>query len=347
MENSMQKALFETKIFGLDGWLIGTILNLTVILVIIGILMGLMAYLTYYERKVLGKIHYRKGPNVVGPFGLLQPIADGAKLFLKETIVPNAANKAIFFVAPAMTFMLALLAWAVIPFKQGWALADINLGMLYLLAISSMGVYGILLAGWAGNSKYSFMGGIRSSSQMISYELPMGAVIATVALVVGSFNLQKVVLWQQENVWLMLPLFPLFIIYFICTLAETNRHPFDLPESEAELVAGYNVEYSAMIFALFFLGEYINMMLMCSIVTILFLGGWLPLVDIAPLNLIPGPIWFALKVAFLLFFYIQLRTTLPRYRYDQLMQLGWKVFLPLTFIIFVIVAFVKYFNVIA
>ncbi len=322
----------------LGGWVGDLIWRLLMIAVTLGVLMGLMAYVTYYERRVLGAMHYRKGPNVVGPWGLLQPIADGAKLFLKETIIPRGANKPIFFVAPYMTFMLAIMAWAVIPFNEGWVHADINLGMLYILAISSMGVYGILLAGWAGNSKYSFLGGLRSAAQMISYELAMGTIIVCVVLIVGSFNLQKIVLWQKENFWLMLPLFPLFIMYFICTLAETNRHPFDLPEAEAELVAGYNVEYSAMVFALFFLGEYMNMMLMCGITVILFMGGWLPPIDIAPFNLIPGIIWFALKIAFLLFFYIQLRTTLPRYRYDQLMRLGWKVFLPVSFVAVVAVS---------
>ncbi len=322
----------------LGGWFGDLIWRLIVITVTLLVLMGLMAYVTYYERRVLGAMHYRKGPNVVGPWGLLQPIADGAKLFLKETIIPTGANKPIFLIAPYMTFMLAIMAWAVIPFAENWVHADINLGMLYILAISSMGVYGILLAGWAGNSKYSFLGGLRSAAQMISYELAMGAIIVCVVLIVGSFNLQKIVLWQKDNFWLMLPLFPLFIMYFICTLAETNRHPFDLPEAEAELVAGYNVEYSAMVFALFFLGEYMNMMLMCGITVILFMGGWLPPIDIAPFNLVPGVIWFALKVAFLLFFYIQMRTTLPRYRYDQLMRLGWKVFLPLSFVAVVLIS---------
>ncbi len=246
----------------LDGWF-GTLLwYLAMIGVVVGILMGLMAYVTYYERKVLGAMHYRRGPNVVGPLGLFQPLADGAKLFLKETIVPNKANKIVFFVAPFMTFMVALFSWAVVPFGANewgiWVISNINLGMLYILAVSSMGVYGILLAGWAGNSKYSFLGGLRSASQMISYELAMGTIIVCVVLIVGSFNLGEIVLWQKENFWLMFPLFPLFIMYFICTLAETNRHPFDLPEAEAELVAGYNVEYSAMVFALFFLGDIIT-----------------------------------------------------------------------------------------
>lgn len=316
----------------LSGWLGDLIWRVAMIAVTLGILMGLMAYVTYYERRVLGAMHTRKGPNVVGPWGLLQPLADGAKLFLKETIIPTASNKAIFFIAPAMTFMLAIMAWAVIPFKENWVHANINLGMLYILAISSMGVYGILLAGWAGNSKYSFLGGLRSAAQMISYELAMGAIIVCVVLIVGSFNLQKIVLWQKEHFWLMFPLFPLFIMYFICTLVETNRHPFDFPEADQEIVAGYNVEYSAMVFALFFLGEYMNMMLMCGITAILFMGGWLPIIDIAPFNLIPGPLWLALKIAFLLFFYIQARTTVPRYRYDQLMRLGWKVFLPVSFV---------------
>ena len=300
------------------------------ILFILVPILGSVAYLTYAERKVIGAMQLRKGPNVVGPFGLGQPIADALKLLTKETIIPSGANAGVFILAPALTFVLAMIAWAVIPFDDGWVLADINVGILYLFAISSLGVYGILMAGWASNSRYAFLGAMRSAAQMVSYEVSMGFVIITVLLCVGSLNLSEIVRAQAEGVWFIIPLFPMFVIFFISTLAETNRHPFDLPEAEAELVAGYNVEYSAMTFALFFLGEYANMIMMCAMTTVLFLGGWLPPLDIAPLNWIPGPIWFALKIAFLLFVFIWVRATLPRYRYDQLMRLGWKVFLPIS-----------------
>ena len=296
-----------------------------------------VAYLTYVERKVIGAIQLRRGPNVVGPFGLLQPMADGLKLFLKETIVPSGANPVVFLLAPMVTFILALIAWAVIPFDQGMVLADINVGILYLFAISSLGVYGILMAGWASNSKYAFLGALRSAAQMVSYEISMGFVIVTVLMCVGSLNLSDIVL-AQKNVWFVIPLFPMAVIFFISTLAETNRHPFDLPEAEAELVAGYNVEYSAMAFALFFLGEYANMILMSGMTAVLFLGGWLPPLDIAPFNWIPGPIWLAAKIAFCLFFFLWVRAAFPRYRYDQLMRLGWKVFLPISLIAVVVVA---------
>jgi len=284
-----------------------------------------VAYLTYAERKVIAAMQLRKGPNVVGPFGLLQPLADGAKLFLKETVVPTGANKAVFVIAPALTFILALVAWAVIPFADGWVLSDINVGVLYLFAISSLGVYGIIMAGWASNSKYAFLGGLRSAAQMVSYEVSIGFVLISVLLCVGSLNLSDVVHAQEKGVWFVLPHLPLFVIFFISGLAETNRAPFDLPEAEAELVSGYNVEYSAMTFALFFLGEYANMILMSGMISILFLGGWL-----APFGLtfIPGVIWFALKIAFILFGFLWVRATFPRYRYDQLMRLGWKIFLP-------------------
>jgi len=296
-----------------------------------------VAYLTYVERKVIGAMQLRRGPNVVGPFGLLQPMADGLKLFLKETILPSGANPAVFLLAPMVTFVLALIAWSVIPFDQGMVLADINVGILFLFAISSLGVYGILMAGWASNSKYAFLGALRSAAQMVSYEISMGLVIVTVLMCVGSLNLSDIVM-AQKNVWFIVPLFPMAVIFFISTLAETNRHPFDLPEAEAELVAGYNVEYSAMAFALFFLGEYANMILMAAMTAILFLGGWLPPVDIAPFNLIPGPLWLAAKIAFVLFFFLWVRAAFPRYRYDQLMRLGWKVFLPISLGAVVIVA---------
>ncbi|MDA1089230.1 MAG: NADH-quinone oxidoreductase subunit NuoH [Proteobacteria bacterium] len=296
-----------------------------------------VAYLTYAERKVIGAMQLRRGPNVVGPFGLLQPIADGLKLFLKETIIPAGANRGVFIAAPCITFFLALVAWAVIPFDEGMVLANINVGILYLFAISSLGVYGILMAGWASNSRYAFLGGLRSAAQMVSYEVSMGFVIVTVLLLAGSLNLSDIVN-AQRKLWFVVPLFPLAVIFFISTLAETNRHPFDLPEAEAELVTGYNVEYSAMPFALFFLGEYANMILMAGMTTILFLGGWLPPMDIVPFNLVPGPIWFAFKIAAVLFVFLWVRATFPRYRYDQLMRLGWKVFLPISLAAVVIVA---------
>lgn len=307
------------------------------IVVIVAPIMLSVAYLTYAERKVIGAMQLRKGPNVVGPFGLLQPIADGVKLFLKETVIPTGANRGVFIAAPMITFVLALVAWAVIPFDAGMVLADINVGILYLFAISSLGVYGILMAGWASNSKYAFLGAMRSAAQMVSYEVSMGLIIITVLLCAGSLNL-SVIVESQRDMWYIIPLFPMAVIFFVSTLAETNRHPFDLPEAEAELVAGYNVEYSAMTFALFFLGEYANMILMSAMTAVLFLGGWLPPFDIAPFNWVPGPIWLALKIAFCLFIFIWIRATFPRYRYDQLMRLGWKVFLPLSLAAVVVVA---------
>ncbi|MBT3659032.1 MAG: NADH-quinone oxidoreductase subunit NuoH [Rhodospirillaceae bacterium] len=304
-----------------------------IVAIVIPIMLS-VAYLTYFERKVIGAMQQRRGPNVVGPFGLLQPIADGLKLFLKETIIPSSANRGVFLLAPCVTFILALVAWAVIPFDEQMVLADINVGILYLFAISSLGVYGILMAGWASNSRYAFLGAMRSAAQMVSYEVSMGFIIITVLMCVGSLNLSDIVLAQKGNYgmlnWYVFPLFPMFVIFFISTLAETNRHPFDLPEAEAELVAGYNVEYSAMTFALFFLGEYANMILMSAMTSVLFLGGWLPPVDVAPFNWVPGPLWLAAKIAFCLFIFLWVRATFPRYRYDQLMRLGWKVFLPIS-----------------
>ena len=297
------------------------------ILAIVVPLLLSVAYLTYFERKVIASMQLRKGPNVVGPFGLLQPIADGMKLFIKETIFPAGANKILFTMAPMLTFVLALIAWAVIPFDAGLVLADINVGVLYLFAISSLGVYGVIIAGWASNSKYAFLGALRSAAQMVSYEVSIGFVIITVLLCVGSLNLSAIV-EAQRTVWFAIPLLPMFVIFFISALAETNRAPFDLPEGESELVGGYFVEYSSMTFALFFLGEYANMILMSAMTAILFLGGWLPPFDIAPFNWIPGPIWFFAKIAFVLFCFLWVRATFPRYRYDQLMRLGWKVFLP-------------------
>jgi len=297
------------------------------IVVIIALVLVSVAYLTYAERKVLASMQMRKGPNVVGPFGLLQPFADGLKLMLKETIVPSGANRFIFIIAPVVTFVLSLVAWAVIPFDAGMVLSDINVGILYLFAISSLGVYGIIMAGWASNSKYPFLGALRSAAQMVSYEISIGFVIITVLLLVGSLNLTDIVT-AQERFWFCIPLLPMLVIFFVSALAETNRAPFDLPEAEAELVAGYQTEYSSMTFAMFFLGEYANMILMSAMTAILFLGGWLPPFDIAPFNWLPGPLWFALKIALVLFVFLWVRGTFPRYRYDQLMRLGWKVFLP-------------------
>ena len=314
-----------------------TVIIVAQIVAILVPLLTAVAYLTYAERKVIAAMQLRKGPNVVGPFGLLQPLADGLKLFFKETIIPSGANRVVFMAAPMITFILAVVAWAVIPFDKGVVLADINVGILYLFAISSLGVYGIIMAGWASNSVYPFLGALRSAAQMVSYEVSIGFVIITVLLCVGSLNISDVV-EAQRTVWFCIPLLPMFVIFFISGLAETNRAPFDLPEAEAELVSGYNVEYSSMTFALFFLGEYANMILMSAMTVILFLGGWLPPVDVAPLNWIPGPIWFGLKIAFVLFCFLWIRATFPRYRYDQLMRLGWKVFLPFSLLWVVLTA---------
>jgi NADH-quinone oxidoreductase subunit H len=291
-----------------------------------------VAYMTYVDRKVWASIQLRRGPNVVGPFGLLQPFADGLKLLLKETIVPSSANTVLFLIAPMITFMTALVAWAVVPFDNGWVIADINVGILYLFAISSLGVYGIIIAGWASNSKYAFLGALRSAAQMVSYEVSIGFVLITVLLCVGSLNLTQVVLAQSGWFfnWFWLPLLPMFVIFFVSALAETNRTPFDLPMSEAELVQGFQTEYSSMPFALFFLGEYANMILLSAMGAILFLGGWMSPIPFAPFTWIPGVVWFALKIAMLLFVFSWTKGTLPRYRYDQLMRLGWKVFLPVS-----------------
>ncbi|WP_010298339.1 NADH-quinone oxidoreductase subunit NuoH [Candidatus Odyssella thessalonicensis] len=300
------------------------------LLLIVPLILG-VAYLTYAERRIIGLMQMRKGPNVTGWFGLLQPIADALKLMHKENIVPTLANKYLFILAPVITFTLSIAAWAVIPFDYGWVFADINVGVLYLFAVSSLSVYGIIIAGWASNSRYAFLGALRSAAQMVSYEVSIGLVIISVLLCVGSLNLTKIV-EAQKGLWFAIPLLPMFIIHFISALAETNRNPFDLPEAESELVAGYHVEYSSLSFALFFLGEYANMILQSAISALLFLGGWLPPMDIFPLNLIPGFIWFILKICFLLFIFLWVRATLPRYRYDQLMRLGWKVFLPFTLV---------------
>ena len=306
----------------------GIIIVAQIVAILVPLLLS-VAYLTYAERKVIAAMQLRKGPNVVGPFGLLQPIADAVKLLFKETILPAGANKVVFLAAPILTFVLGLIGWAVIPFDEGWVLADINVGILYLFAISSLGVYGVIMAGWASNSKYPFLSALRSAAQMVSYEVSMGFVIVTVLICVGSLNLTDIVL-AQKDLWFAVPLLPMFVVFFISTLAETNRSPFDLAEGESEIVAGFFLEYSSLSFALFFLGEYANMILMSAMTTILFLGGWLPIVDMAPFNWIPGIVWFAGKTALVLFFFLWVRATFPRYRYDQLMRLGWKVFLPLS-----------------
>ena len=324
-----------------DIYLLPGIIMVGQILLIVLPLLGCVAYLTLAARKVIASMQLRKGPNVVGPFGLLQPAADGLKLLIKETIIPSGANRVVFIMAPMLTFVLSLIAWAVIPFDSGWVLADINVGILYLFAISSLGVYGIIMAGWASNSKYAFLGALRSAAQMVSYEVAIGFVIITVLMCVGSLNLTDIVMAQQGGgfwTWYWLPLLPMFVIFFISALAETNRHPFDLPEAEAELVSGYNVEYSAMTFALFFLGEYANMILMSGMTVILFMGGWLPPLDIEPFTWIPGVVWFAAKIALCLFVFLWVRATFPRYRYDQLMRLGWKVFLPFSLLWVVLTA---------
>jgi NADH-quinone oxidoreductase subunit H len=294
----------------------------------------LMAYATYFERKALGAFQLRKGPNRVGPFGLFQPFADAIKLLFKETIIPAGANPVLFLLAPAITFILACMAWAVIPTSDGWAVADINVGILYLFAISSLGVYGIVIAGWASNSKYAFLGAMRSAAQMVSYEVSIGFVLVSVLLCAGSLNLNEIV-QAQSRVWFIFPLFPMFVVFLISMLAETNRAPFDLPESESEIVAGFFVEYSSMAFALFYLGEYTNMIMMSALASILFLGGWQ-----APFGLtfIPGVFWLLAKICLFMFFFFWVRATFPRYRYDQLMRLGWKVFLPLSLGYVVVVA---------
>ena len=324
--------------YGMQGLMI-----LLHILIITVPLLICVAYLTYAERRIIGFMQLRKGPNVVGPMGLLQPFADALKLLTKETIIPEHANAIIFILAPIITFSLSLIAWAVIPFSPDMVLANLNVGVLYLFAVSSLGVYGVIMSGWASNSRYAFLGALRSAAQMISYEISMGLIIVSVLISTGSLNLIDIVQAQKAH-WFSVIHFPMFIMFFISTLAETNRAPFDLPEAEAELVSGYNVEYSSMGFALFFLGEYANMILMSAFTTILFLGGWLPPFDITPFNLIPGVVWFCLKIAFLLFCFLWIRATLPRYRYDQLMRLGWKVFLPLSFAWVILVACIKFFE---
>ncbi len=305
-----------------------------ILLIVVPLLLS-VAYFTLAERKIMGAIQRRRGPNVVGTFGLLQPLADGFKLLIKETIIPSSANKVLFFIAPMITFILSLMGWAVIPFNETALLSDINLGILYLFAISSLSVYGIIMSGWSSNSKYAFLGALRSAAQMVSYEVSIGFIMISIVLCVGSFNLSEIV-YAQKNVWFIIPFFPIFLMFFVSALAETNRHPFDLPEAEAELVSGYNVEYSAMGFALFFLGEYANMLLMSALTSILFLAGWAAPCEF--LSFIPGSLWFGLKISIFVIGFIWMRAALPRYRYDQLMHLGWKVFLPLSlgYLLFVV-----------
>jgi len=305
--------------------------------VLISVILVSVAYYTYMERKVMGAMQLRQGPMTVGPFGLLQPIADGIKLLSKETIIPTQANGPVFIIAPMLLFTLALIAWAVIPVDAQLVLADINVGILYLFAVSSMSVYGVIMAGWASNSKYAFLGGLRSASQMVSYEVSMGLIIVCVLLCVGSLNLSEIIT-ADRPIWVQSLLFPMFIVFLVSILAETNRAPFDLPEGESEITGGFMVEYSAMTFALFFLGEYANMILMSAMTVVLFLGGWLPPFGIEALSIIPGFIWFALKTLLIMFFFIWTRATFPRYRYDQLMRLGWKVFLPFTLLWVVVVS---------
>ncbi|EJW22227.1 hypothetical protein IMCC14465_00660 [alpha proteobacterium IMCC14465] len=311
--------------------------------IMIALLLAL-AFFMYADRKVWAAVQLRRGPNVVGPFGLLQSFADILKYLFKEVVVPTTANKAVFLLAPFLTMFLALSAWAVIPFDEGWAVADINLGILYVLAISSLGVYGVIMGGWASNSKYPFLGALRSAAQMVSYEVSIGLVIITVLLCVGSLNLTDIVL-AQKNIWFCVPLFPMFVVFFISALAETNRPPFDLPEAESELVAGFMVEYSSTPYVVFMIGELANIVLMCAMTTILFLGGWLPPIDIAPFNMVPGVIWFTLKLCLMFFMFAMVKAMVPRYRYDQLMRLGWKIFLPFSLIWVVLTAGVlQYFD---
>lgn len=325
---------FKSHSFHFNKFMLFSILILLIkILIIVLPLLISVAYFTLAERKILGAIQRRRGPNVIGVFGLLQPLADGFKLFVKETILPSNANKFIFILSPIITFVISLMGWAVIPYNEYAVLSDINIGILYMFAVSSLGVYGIIMSGWSSNSKYAFLGALRSAAQMVSYEVSIGFIIVTIVICCGSFNLQNII-ESQKNVWFIIPFFPLFLMFFVSALAETNRHPFDLPEAEAELVSGYNVEYSAMGFALFSLGEYANMLLMSSLNVILFFGGWLPPLNI--LNFIPGSFWFGIKICFFVILYVWMRAALPRYRYDQLMNIGWKIFLPisLTYLMF-------------
>jgi len=301
-----------------------------------------VALIVWFDRRVWGLVQKRRGPNVVGPFGLLQTVADALKYIFKEIIIPASANKGIFILAPIVTMTLALIAWAVIPFSENLVISNINVGILYLFAISSLGVYGIIMGGWASNSKYPFLGSIRSAAQMVSYEVSIGIIIINVLLCVGSLNLKDIVL-AQKNIWFVIPLFPMFVIFFISALAETNRPPFDLPEAESELVAGYQTEYSGMMYAMFWLGEYANILLMCAMGSILFLGGWLSPIDLYPFNLLPSPFWMIFKILLLFFLFSLIKAIVPRYRYDQLMRLGWKIFLPFSLIWVILTASYLYY----
>ena len=311
------------------------------LLIFVPLLLGVVIVL-FADRKIWAAVQKRKGPNVVGPFGLFQIPADGLKFLFKEIIIPDGADKTVYFIAPILTSTLAIAAWAVIPIQENIVLSDVNVGVLYIFAMSSLGIYGILMAGWASNSKYPFLGALRSAAQMVSYEVSIGFVIVTVLMCVGSLNLSEIV-YAQKNIWFFIPLFPMFVVFFISALAETNRPPFDLPEAESELVAGYQTEYSAMPFLLFFLGEYINILLMCAMMTIMFFGGWYPPIDVAPFNLIPGFIWFLVKMMVIFYMISMVKAFVPRYRYDQLMRLGWKVFLPLSLLAVVVTSSVLFF----
>ena len=311
------------------------------LLIFVPLLLGVVMAL-YADRKIWAAVQKRRGPNVVGPYGLFQVPADGLKFIFKEIILPDGSDKTVFLIAPIITLALSITAWAVVPVQAGVVLANINVGILYIFAISSLGVYGILMAGWSSNSKYPFFGALRSAAQMVSYEVSIGFVIITVLLCVGSLNLTEIVM-AQKTMWFFIPLFPMFIVFFISALAETNRPPFDLPEAESELVAGYQTEYSGMPFVLFMFGEYINILLMCAMTTILFLGGWLPPIDIYPLNAVPGFVWFLLKVTFVFYLFAMVKAFVPRYRYDQLMRLGWKVFLPLSLLAVVVTSSILFF----
>jgi NADH-quinone oxidoreductase subunit H len=325
----------EISAFDMYIWpaLLVTLHSLSIILV----LLVSLAFFMYADRKIWAAVQLRRGPNVVGPFGLLQSFADILKYLFKEIVIPSKSSKLIFLLAPFVTMFLALSAWAVIPVSDGWAVADINVGILYIFAISSLGVYGVIMGGWASNSKYPFLGALRSAAQMVSYEVSIGLVIITVLLCVGSLNLSDIIR-AQENIWFAVPLFPMFVVFFISALAETNRPPFDLPEAESELVAGFMTEYSSTPYVVFMIGELANIILMCAMTTVLFLGGWLPPADIAPFNLIPGVVWFVLKICFVFFMFAMVKAMVPRYRYDQLMRLGWKVFLPLSLLWVVLTA---------
>ena len=331
----------------IDGWLLNLLLIIVKSVVLAVALLIYLAYAIYIDRKVWAAVQLRRGPNVVGPWGLLQSFADMLKFVLKEPVIPDTANKGVFLLAPFVTAMLAVAAWAVIPVADGWAVADLNVGILYIFAISSLGVYGIIMGGWASNSKYPFLSALRSAAQMVSYEVSIGFVIITVLLCAGSLNLTEIVRAQDTQYgilgWYWLRLLPMFVIFFISALAETNRPPFDLVEAESELVAGFMIEYSATPYMLFMLGEYVAILTMCALLTILFFGGWLPPVNIAPLTLVPGAIWFVLKVTFFFFFFAMVKAFVPRYRYDQLMRLGWKVFLPISLVMVIVVAAVLQF----